>query len=129
MDQPATGRFDGENQNFGLVTIADDAWLEVTDRLRTVSGSAAQRRLLAPGAGQKTADCVVEWGATAPLARGAVRPKAKFVCRDGDAACDNDAIAGQCTIEILRAPAVADGRVPTCAPVAPRTRRWRRAGA
>jgi agarase len=119
MDQPATGRFDGENQNFGLVTITDDAWPEVTDRLRTVSAAAAQRRVLAPGGGQKTADCAVEWGATAPLARAAAKPKATFVCRDGDPACDTDAVAGQCTIEVLPCTAVDDGRIPACVPVAP----------
>ena len=75
--------------------------------------------MLAPGGGQKTVDCAVEWGATAPLARATARPKAKFVCRDSDPACDTDAVAGQCTIEVLPCTAVADGRVSTCDPSAP----------
>ncbi len=45
MDQPAEGRFDGENQNFGLVKITDDPWPEVTAVFREVGGAAARRRL------------------------------------------------------------------------------------
>ena len=41
MDQPATGRFDGENQNFGLVKITDEAWPEVTERLHAIITRAA----------------------------------------------------------------------------------------
>jgi agarase len=121
MDQPATGRFDGENQNFGLVTITDDLWPEVTDRLRSVSTTAAARRLLAPGGGQKAADCTIEWASTSPLARAAKAPKARFVCRDGDPACDVDAVAGQCTIEVAPCTAVPDDRMPACAPIRPST--------
>lgn len=50
VDQPATGRFDGENQNFGLVSITDDLWPEVTDSLRTLTATAAARRVPVPGA-------------------------------------------------------------------------------
>jgi agarase len=42
MDQPAEGRFDGENQNFGLVDINDDLWVALTDRLRDVAHGAAR---------------------------------------------------------------------------------------
>lgn len=119
MDQPATGRFDGENQNFGLVTIADDPWPEVTDRLRTVSATAAARRVLAPGGGQKTADCTLEWASTSPLARPAALPKARFVCHDGDPACDVDTVAGQCTIEVAPCTAVPDERLAACTPHRP----------
>jgi agarase len=118
MDQPATGRFDGENQNFGLVTITDDLWPEVTTRLATVSAGAAGRRALAPG-GRATNDCAVEWSATAsatPTKRG---PKPLFVCHDGDPACDTDSTPGQCTIEVSPCTAVADGRLATCPAVAP----------
>ncbi|MBX3023974.1 hypothetical protein KF840_03595 [bacterium] len=102
MDQPATGRFDGENQNFGLVDINDDPWPEVTDRLRAVTASAAPRRALAPGfAGRAGSDCLVEWTSTAPtIPIDRPSPRSRFVCRDGDPLCDTDAVAGQCTIEL-----------------------------
>jgi hypothetical protein len=125
MDQPASGRFDGENQNFGLVTITDDLWPEVTDRLRAVSSTAAARRLLAPGGGRARPDCAIEWAATAPLARSRPVPKARFVCTDGDPACDTDDVAGQCTIEVAPCAAVADRRLPTCVPLAPASVRVR----
>jgi agarase len=113
MDQPATGRFDGENQNFGLVDINDDLWPEVTDRLRTVTSAAAPRRALAPGfAGRAGSDCLVEWAATAPASPGRrPSPRARFVCRDGDPLCDTDAIPGQCTIELQPCTPGDDGRV------------------
>ena len=120
MDQPATGRFDGENQNFGLVTITDDLWPELTDRLRTVAATAAPRRWLAPGpAGSRANDCLVEWGGTAPLNPSRrVSPRARFVCRDGDPSCDTDAVPDQCTIEVQPCAAVADSRL-ACAPGPP----------
>ncbi|MCP4877332.1 MAG: hypothetical protein GY896_17875 [Gammaproteobacteria bacterium] len=34
MDQPATGRFDGEDNNFGLVDITDEPYDIVTTRMR-----------------------------------------------------------------------------------------------
>jgi hypothetical protein len=119
IDQPATGRFDGEDQNFGLVDIEDDLWPEVTDRLRTVSAAAAPRRLLTPAGGRKPIDCALEWGSTAPLARPRVVSKARFACQDGDPSCDTDAIAGQCTIELTPCAAVDDDRLATCLPAAP----------
>ena len=120
MDQPATGRFDGENQNFGLVNITDDLWPALTDRMRDVLGTAAPRRLLAPGGSRRTA-CVVEWGATAATVatRPGRLPPTRFVCRDGDAACDTDSVAGQCTIEVQPCAAVTDGRLAACVPAPP----------
>src|SRR6185503_13757757 len=78
------------------------------------------RRLLVPGSGAR-ADCVVEWAATAPpvTARPGRRPLPKFVCRDGDPACDTDAVADQCTIEVQPCAAVADDRLPHCTPAFP----------
>lgn len=124
MDQPATGRFDGENQNFGLVTIEDDLWPELTARLRAVSADAAPRRGLAPGGARRATDCIVEWTATAPLLRGtfaAGRPRAAFRCRDGDPACDTDTVPGQCTIELAPCTAIGDSRLPGCAGPSPVT--------
>jgi len=122
MDQPATGRFDGENQNFGLVNITDDLWPALTDRLHDVLGSAAPRRLLAPG-GRRSTDCVVEWGATAaPTSVPPGRlPPARFVCRDGDSACDTDSVPDQCTIEIQPCASVPDVRLAACVPASPDT--------
>lgn len=113
MDQPATGRFDGENQNFGLVNINDDPWPEVTDRLRTVTASAAARRALAPGfAGRAGSDCLVEWTSTAPtIPIQRPSPRSRFVCRDGDPQCDTDDVAGQCTIELQPCSPGDDARV------------------
>jgi hypothetical protein len=122
MDQPATGRFDGENQNFGLVTITDDLWPALTARIRSITADAAPRRLLAPGGPDDGADCTLEWAATAPLAassRGRAVPRPRFVCRDGDPACDTDAVPGQCTIEVQPCAAIADERVPGCVAAAP----------
>lgn len=35
-DQPATGRFDGENNNFGVVSITDEPWTPLTERMSDV---------------------------------------------------------------------------------------------
>lgn len=37
VDQPAQGRFDGENSNFGLVNIMDEEWVILVTRARTVN--------------------------------------------------------------------------------------------
>lgn len=125
MDQPATGRFDGENQNFGLVKITDEPWPEVTARFRAVNTGAAPRRLLAAGGrGSSRTDCTIEWAATAPLAAprsGRRPPPARFTCRDGNPACDTDTISGQCTVEIQPCAAVSDARLPACMPTSPAT--------
>ena len=46
VDQPAGGRFDGEDNNFGLVDIHDDPWQVLVDRMTTVHARAPHR--LAP---------------------------------------------------------------------------------
>jgi hypothetical protein len=113
MDQPATGRFDGENQNFGLVNIEDDLWPALTERLRTVATAAAPRRALAPGfAGRAGSDCLVEWTSTAPtIPINRPSPRSRFICRDGDPLCDTDAVPGQCTIEVQPCTPGDDARV------------------
>jgi len=40
MDQPAEGRFDGENSNFGLVTISDEPYSEVVEAFKRVNRNA-----------------------------------------------------------------------------------------
>jgi hypothetical protein len=41
-DQPAEGRFDGENSNFGTVTIEDNVYAELTDTMTRVNAAAEQ---------------------------------------------------------------------------------------
>lgn len=41
-DQPAQGRFDGENSNFGTVTIEDSVYDELTETMTRVNGTAEQ---------------------------------------------------------------------------------------
>ncbi len=41
-DQPAEGRFDGENSNFGTVTIEDNVYAELTDTMTRVNADAEQ---------------------------------------------------------------------------------------
>lgn len=36
-DQPAEGRFDGENSNYGIVSIRDDAYVELTEAMTRVN--------------------------------------------------------------------------------------------
>jgi hypothetical protein len=42
-DEPAQGRFDGENDNWGIVNIADDEYPELAARMRLVNGGIYQR--------------------------------------------------------------------------------------
>ena len=44
-DQPAEGRFDGENSNFGMVTIEDEVYAELTDTMTQVNAAAEQIHL------------------------------------------------------------------------------------
>lgn len=50
-DQPAEGRFDGENSNFGTVTIEDDIYEELT-RAMTIVNAEAEQVHAAAGAGR-----------------------------------------------------------------------------
>lgn len=43
VDQPAGGRFDGEDNNFGLVDIHDDPWQILVDRMTAVHARAPHR--------------------------------------------------------------------------------------
>jgi hypothetical protein len=47
-DQPATGRGDGENSRFGVVTIDDDPYVELTDRMTALNALAPGRPLALP---------------------------------------------------------------------------------
>ena len=37
-DEPAEGRFDGENSNYGLVNITDEPWSVLVERMTQVNG-------------------------------------------------------------------------------------------
>ena len=41
-DQPAEGRFDGENSNFGAVTIKDEVYTALTETMTSVNAAAEQ---------------------------------------------------------------------------------------
>jgi len=47
-DQPVEGRFDGENSNFGVVTIADDVYRELTEAMTAINAEAEHRHMTAP---------------------------------------------------------------------------------
>jgi len=42
-DEPAEGRFDGENDNWGIVNIEDVEYAELAARMRAVNGAFYQR--------------------------------------------------------------------------------------
>lgn len=105
-DFPAEGRTNGENSNQGITDIDDDLWTALTDRMRVVNEDVAPQRLLVPGRGKPTTDCAIEIATSA---------SPSLECIDGDPRCDRDAIAGQCTIDVLPCVAVSDARLPCTA--------------
>lgn len=44
-DQPIEGRFDGENSNFGVVTIADDVYRELIETMIAINAEAEDRHM------------------------------------------------------------------------------------
>jgi hypothetical protein len=52
-DQPATGRSDGENSLFGMVTIADDPYPELTARMQALNGALYDRPGPAPAGARR----------------------------------------------------------------------------
>ena len=48
-DQPVEGRFDGEDSNFGMVTIEDHVYAELTDTMTRVNAAAEQIHAQAAG--------------------------------------------------------------------------------
>jgi hypothetical protein len=47
-DQPAEGRFDGENSNFGIVTIDDRVYEDLAQTMASVNREAEQLHASAP---------------------------------------------------------------------------------
>lgn len=68
---------------------------------------------MARGGGSLLTDCLVEWRFD-PGTRVRSRTRAIAVCRDGDATCDHDSVAGQCTFQLSLCFNVPDGRIPHC---------------
>jgi hypothetical protein len=50
-DEPATGRFDGEDDNWGLVDVHDDLYPALFVRMWGVNGGLYPRRLALAGGG------------------------------------------------------------------------------
>lgn len=108
-DFPAAGRTNGENSNQGITDINDDLWTALTDRMRLVNQGIEPQRLLITGGGRTATDCAIELATSASSSRD---------CHDGDPRCDRDAIAGQCTIDVLPCVQIADTRL-ACTPSMP----------
>jgi len=70
------------------------------------------------GGGSRTRDCLVEWEVPAGATTRSW-PVAQVTCRDGDAGCDADAVAGQCTLPVAPCFNVVDRRLPRCMVTAP----------
>jgi hypothetical protein len=70
-----------------------------------------------PGRGKRRHQCIVEWLPAAPFATARKGfPSSRLRCRDGNPACDDDGIAGQCTFRIALCINNEDPRVPQCRP-------------
>lgn len=108
-DFPAEGRSNGENSNQGITDIDDDLWTALTDRMRIVNEGVEPQRLLIAGGGKPATDCAIELATSAsPSLR----------CTDGDPRCDRDAVAGQCTVDVLPCVQISDARL-ACTPSMP----------
>ncbi len=84
-----------------------------TTRIDTLTPVAA----LTPGGGGSK-ECHVESFGGAPVRSSSGKPKNRWECTDGDPACDRDGAAnGACVFWVGACMAVADPRVPKCAPV------------
>lgn len=68
------------------------------------------------GGGSKLIDCQAEWRVEVPPTLEGYR-SGKLRCRDGDPACDNDSVAGQCTFRVQACFNVPDRRLLTCDPL------------
>ena len=68
------------------------------------------------GGGSRALDCQAEWEVLSPVSSESTHAN-RFHCRDGDPACDTDAIAGQCTFQVRACFNVPDRRLVTCDPL------------
>jgi hypothetical protein len=71
-----------------------------------------------PGRGAESRRCFAEWmpEVLSSITRGGLR-SAQLACADGDAACDADDVAGQCTFRIALCINNQDPRFPRCFPL------------
>ncbi len=71
---------------------------------------------LVPGGGPPRSDCLVEWrvmnAAARPGVKGTAPPRVR--CKDGDAGCDTDGVAGTCTLPLAVCASHEDARLPKC---------------
>ena len=69
-----------------------------------------------PGTGKANARCYVEFRPEMAVSVKHNLPASKLVCHDGDAACDTDQVAGQCTFSVLLCINNRDPRFKSCVP-------------
>ena len=68
------------------------------------------------GTGKASSRCFVEFRPEMAVTVKHSLPSSKLVCHDGDAACDTDQIAGQCTFDVLLCINNRDPRFKSCVP-------------
>src|SRR5207244_738896 len=68
-----------------------------------------------PALGTARRRCALEWRTMAPPLYGHGLPASVVHCADGDASCDVDRLAGQCTFRVLVCIDNRDPRFPSCA--------------
>ncbi len=68
------------------------------------------------GTGKANSRCYVEWRPKMAVTVKHNLPGSKLVCHDGDPACDEDQVAGQCTFSVLLCINNRDPRFPSCVP-------------
>ncbi|MCW5892534.1 MAG: matrixin family metalloprotease [bacterium] len=82
------------------------------------SCSAARPGVCVPAGGKAFVRCLVEWRPAAPTTLRRGLPAGRVVCRDGDPACDADALPGQCTLVAQPCINNVDPRFPDCVALA-----------
>ena len=78
----------------------------------TTDCSGAAAATCVPGGGKPAADCFMEFKVLAPLPGGV--PPPKISCVDGNPACDQDDVGGQCTFRLAGCLNNTDPRIPSC---------------
>lgn len=119
-DQPIEGRFDGEDNNWGIVDLHDEPYVVLNDRMRLLNADTPTRRTLIPGGTEKRNECLLEWSVSGVSAsrvkQGVPFPTGRIVCRDNDPTCDLDATPGRCVIAVAPCAPTVDSRFAACTP-------------
>jgi hypothetical protein len=91
--------------------------LACTERCK-LSTAACDPTFFVPGGGPPASDCLAEWQVSnangRPGGDGKALPRQR--CRDGDAGCDADGIAGSCTFRVVLCLNREDARLARCTP-------------